>query len=150
MTCVGDEEDDPFPVDDCLFTDTFSLDSVFHLMGEELRIKQVFGANLGVAAPVWEAVRAAVELSRFCSVCWGKLWSNACMCRHTQALHLCRYLEDESVLLRGQRVIELGAGTGVVGILAARMGMLDKTFHFYLNRTFHVYLVSSGSWLLLL
>uniref|UniRef100_A0A3B3Y2Z1 EEF1A lysine methyltransferase 3 n=1 Tax=Poecilia mexicana TaxID=48701 RepID=A0A3B3Y2Z1_9TELE len=63
------------------------------LMGEELRIKQLFGANLGVAAPVWEA-----------------------------ALHLCRYFEDQSVELRGRRVIELGAGTGVVGILAARLG----------------------------
>ncbi|XP_016531517.1 protein-lysine methyltransferase METTL21B isoform X2 [Poecilia formosa] len=62
-------------------------------MGEELRIKQLFGANLGVAAPVWEA-----------------------------ALHLCRYFEDQSVELRGRRVIELGAGTGVVGILAARLG----------------------------
>uniref|UniRef100_A0A1A7XWL3 Methyltransferase like 21B n=1 Tax=Iconisemion striatum TaxID=60296 RepID=A0A1A7XWL3_9TELE len=92
MTCVEDEED-PFPVEDCLFTETFSQDIIYHLMGEELRIKQVFGANLGVAAPVWEA-----------------------------ALHLCRYLEEQSVELRGQRVIELGAGTGVVGILAARRG----------------------------
>uniref|UniRef100_A0A3Q3AVU0 EEF1A lysine methyltransferase 3 n=1 Tax=Kryptolebias marmoratus TaxID=37003 RepID=A0A3Q3AVU0_KRYMA len=86
-------QEDPFPADDCLFAETFSLDSVFHLMGEELRINQVFGADLGVAAPVWEA-----------------------------ALHLCRYLEDESVELRGRRIIELGAGTGLVGILAARLG----------------------------
>uniref|UniRef100_A0A8C6PGB7 EEF1A lysine methyltransferase 3 n=1 Tax=Nothobranchius furzeri TaxID=105023 RepID=A0A8C6PGB7_NOTFU len=57
------------------------------------RAYNVFGANLGVAAPVWEA-----------------------------ALHLCRYLEEQSVELRGKRVIELGAGTGVVGILAARRG----------------------------
>uniref|UniRef100_A0A1A8L786 Methyltransferase like 21B n=2 Tax=Nothobranchius pienaari TaxID=704102 RepID=A0A1A8L786_9TELE len=92
MTSVEDEED-PFPVEDCLFTETFSQDIVYNLMGEDLRIKQVFGANLGVAAPVWEA-----------------------------ALHLCRYLEEQSVELRGQRVIELGAGTGVVGILAARRG----------------------------
>uniref|UniRef100_A0A3B3WFC7 EEF1A lysine methyltransferase 3 n=1 Tax=Poecilia mexicana TaxID=48701 RepID=A0A3B3WFC7_9TELE len=61
----------------------------------------LFGANLGVAAPVWEA-----------------------------ALHLCRYFEDQSVELRGRRVIELGAGTGVVGILAARLGSLKSSiFH---------------------
>ncbi|XP_039467933.1 EEF1A lysine methyltransferase 3 isoform X2 [Oreochromis aureus] len=87
-----EDEDDPFPVDDCLFTETFSLDSVYTLMGEEVKIRQLFGADLGVAAPVWEA-----------------------------ALHLCRYLEDQSVELRGKRVIELGAGTGVVGIVAARL-----------------------------
>ncbi|XP_072239275.1 EEF1A lysine methyltransferase 3-like [Leuresthes tenuis] len=92
MTFAG-EEDDLFPLDDCLFSETFSQETVYKLMGEELRITQVFGANLGVAAPVWEA-----------------------------ALHLCRYLEEQSVELRGKRVIELGAGTGVVGILAARLG----------------------------
>ncbi|XP_023279481.1 EEF1A lysine methyltransferase 3 [Seriola lalandi dorsalis] len=92
MSCAGDE-DDPFPVDDCLFAETFSLENQYHLFGEELKIRQVFGANLGVAAPVWEA-----------------------------ALHLCRYFEEQSVELRGKRIIELGAGTGVVGILAARLG----------------------------
>lgn len=60
MICAEDE-DDPFPVDDdCLSTETFSQETVYRLMGEELRIKQLFGANLGVAAPVWEAVRADV------------------------------------------------------------------------------------------
>ncbi|CAG5982332.1 unnamed protein product [Menidia menidia] len=92
MTCAR-EEDDPFPVDDSLFAETFSQESVYRLMGQELRICQLFGASLGVAAPVWEA-----------------------------ALHLCRFLEDRSVELRGRRVMELGAGTGVVGILAARLG----------------------------
>lgn len=92
MTCAGDE-DDPFPVDVCLFSETFSQDNVYNLIGQELKIRQVFGANLGVAAPVWEA-----------------------------ALHLCGYLEDQSVELRGKRIIELGAGTGVVGIVAARLG----------------------------
>ncbi|KAM9361620.1 EEF1A lysine methyltransferase 3-like [Symphorus nematophorus] len=92
MICAGDE-DDPFPVDDCLFADTFSQDAVYNLVGQELKIRQVYGANLGVAAPVWEA-----------------------------ALHLCNYLEHQSVELRGKRIIELGAGTGVVGILAARLG----------------------------
>nr|XP_046240098.1 EEF1A lysine methyltransferase 3-like [Scatophagus argus] len=92
MICAG-VEDDPFPVDDCLFAETFSQDTVYNLVGQELKIRQVFGANLGVAAPVWEA-----------------------------ALHLCCYFEEQSVELRGKRIIELGAGTGVVGILAARLG----------------------------
>ncbi|RVE72724.1 hypothetical protein OJAV_G00041000 [Oryzias javanicus] len=92
MTFPG-EEDDPFPADDGLFSETFSQEVVYTLMGEQLKITQVFGANLGVAAPVWEA-----------------------------ALHLCRYWEDQSVNLKGKRIIELGAGTGLVGILAARLG----------------------------
>ncbi|CAJ1051727.1 uncharacterized protein si:ch211-159e12.5 isoform X1 [Xyrichtys novacula] len=92
MIC-NEDEDDPFPVDDCLFADTFCQDTVYSLCGQQLRIRQVFGGNLGVAAPVWEA-----------------------------ALQLCRYFEEQSVELRGKRVIELGAGTGVVGILAACMG----------------------------
>lgn len=57
MICAGDE-DDPFPVDEGLFAETFSQETEYSLMGERLRIRQVFGANLGVAAPVWEAVRA--------------------------------------------------------------------------------------------
>uniref|UniRef100_UPI0037E8925D EEF1A lysine methyltransferase 3-like n=1 Tax=Semicossyphus pulcher TaxID=241346 RepID=UPI0037E8925D len=90
-----DDEDDPFPVDDFLFDETFSQDTVYSLCGQELNIRQVFGANLGVAAPVWEA-----------------------------ALQLCNYFEKQSVELRGKRIIELGSGTGVVGILAARMGAI--------------------------
>ncbi|XP_037303801.2 EEF1A lysine methyltransferase 3-like [Pungitius pungitius] len=93
MICAGDDDEDPFPVEDCLFAETFSQDTAFTLFGQELRIQQVFGGNLGVAAAVWEA-----------------------------ALHLCSYLEERSVEVRGRRVIELGAGTGVVGILAARLG----------------------------
>lgn len=57
MNCE-EEEDDPFPVDDLLFADTFFQENVYNLVGQELKIRQVFGANLGVAAPVWEAVRA--------------------------------------------------------------------------------------------
>ena len=58
MISAGDE-DDPFPVDDCLFAETFYQDNVYNLIGQELKIRQLFGANLGVAAAVWEAVRAA-------------------------------------------------------------------------------------------
>ncbi|KAJ7999918.1 hypothetical protein DPEC_G00199390 [Dallia pectoralis] len=39
-----------------------------------------------------------------------------------EALHLCRYFEENSLNFEGKRVIELGAGTGIVGILAARLG----------------------------
>ncbi|XP_037108793.1 EEF1A lysine methyltransferase 3-like [Syngnathus acus] len=92
MSCCMND-DDPFPADECLFTDTFSQDSVYNLMGQELSIIQLFGANLGVAAPVWES-----------------------------AVQLCRYFEGHSVEWRGRRVIELGSGTGVVGIVAARLG----------------------------
>ncbi|XP_028303008.1 EEF1A lysine methyltransferase 3-like [Gouania willdenowi] len=92
MTGSGGE-DDPFPLDDGLFDDTFSQDTVYTVMGERLRISQLFGGNLGVAAPVWEA-----------------------------ALHLSLYLEELRVELRGRRVLELGAGTGLLGIMAARLG----------------------------
>ncbi|XP_037616965.1 EEF1A lysine methyltransferase 3-like isoform X2 [Sebastes umbrosus] len=104
MMCSGDE-DDPFPVDDGLFADTFSQDTVYSLAGQQLKIRQLFGANLGVAAPVWEA-----------------------------ALQLCCYLEDQSVELRGRSIIELGAGTGVVGILAARLESL-----YFVSTTLPVY-----------
>ncbi|KAJ0023699.1 hypothetical protein NQD34_003598 [Periophthalmus magnuspinnatus] len=90
---MNGEVDDPFPVEDCLFEETFSSDSVYNLSGHKLRIKQVFGANLGVAAPVWEA-----------------------------AIQLSNYLVERSVELKGRRVIELGAGTGLLGIFAARLG----------------------------
>ncbi|KAG7493418.1 hypothetical protein JOB18_008710 [Solea senegalensis] len=88
------EENYPFPVEyDSLFAETFSQETQYSLCGQELKIRQLFGANLGVAAPVWES-----------------------------ALLLCRFLEQQHVELRGKRVMELGAGTGVVGILAARFG----------------------------
>lgn len=51
----------------------------------------------------------------------------------TQALHLCRHLEEQSVELRGKRVIELGAGTGVVGILAARLGVFALQIVLFMN-----------------
>lgn len=66
----AEEEDDPFPVDVSLFADTFSQETVYSLLGQELKIRQVFGANLGVAAPVWEAVgpNFVFPFSRNCSV----------------------------------------------------------------------------------
>lgn len=39
-----------------------------------------------------------------------------------QAVVLCTYLETGDVDLRGRSVIELGAGTGLLGIVAALLG----------------------------
>ena len=40
-----------------------------------------------------------------------------------QALALCRYMEGlNSDLLTGERMIELGAGTGLVGLVAHALG----------------------------
>ncbi|XP_010642858.1 EEF1A lysine methyltransferase 3 isoform X3 [Fukomys damarensis] len=39
-----------------------------------------------------------------------------------EALSLCNYFESQNVDFRGKKVIELGAGTGIVGILAALQG----------------------------
>jgi len=37
---------------------------------------------------------------------------------------LCEYLEKHEALVENQSVLELGAGTGLVGILAAILGLL--------------------------
>ncbi|XP_067244869.1 EEF1A lysine methyltransferase 3-like [Chanodichthys erythropterus] len=82
-----------FPADDGLFEETFSADSTYRVSGQNIRIHQYYCANLGVAASVWDS-----------------------------ALHLCQFFEKVSLDLSGMRVIELGGGTGLVGIVAARLG----------------------------
>ncbi|XP_078419417.1 EEF1A lysine methyltransferase 3-like [Cetorhinus maximus] len=61
----------------------------------------MLGANLGVSAYVWD-----------CGVA------------------LCRYFEKQGITFSGKKVIELGSGTGIVGILATLLGgdvtMTDK------------------------
>lgn len=39
-----------------------------------------------------------------------------------QALALCQYFEEQQLDFQGKQVIELGAGTGIVGILATLLG----------------------------
>ncbi|XP_075447720.1 EEF1A lysine methyltransferase 3 [Ascaphus truei] len=76
-----------------LFSDIYTEESRYEFCGRELRITQHYGANLGVAAPVWDA-----------------------------ALDLCGYFEEQKLNFSGKKVIELGAGTGVVGILVSLLG----------------------------
>ncbi|TRZ00992.1 hypothetical protein DNTS_033376 [Danionella cerebrum] len=64
----------------------------FTLANHRIRLSQDW-KRLGVAAVVWDA-----------------------------AIVLCMYLEAGNVDLKGKRVIELGAGTGLVGIVAALLG----------------------------
>lgn len=64
----------------------------FHLANHRIRLSQDWN-RLGVAAVVWDA-----------------------------AVVLCMFLEMGKVDLKGKRVIELGAGTGLVGIVAALLG----------------------------
>ncbi|XP_075118966.1 EEF1A lysine methyltransferase 3 [Leptodactylus fuscus] len=78
-----------------LFSDTYTEESRYKFCGRELSIIQHFGANLGVAAPVWDA-----------------------------ALSLCNYFEEHKLDFKGKKVIELGAGTGIVGILVSLLGGL--------------------------
>ncbi|OWF52037.1 protein N-lysine methyltransferase METTL21A-like [Mizuhopecten yessoensis] len=64
----------------------------FSFVGKELVIKQDW-KRLGIAAVVWDA-----------------------------AIVLCEYLEKNKELVSGKTIIELGAGSGIVGIVAALLG----------------------------
>ncbi|KAK7128304.1 hypothetical protein R3I93_020798 [Phoxinus phoxinus] len=89
----ADPELSMFPADCRLFEDSFSEENTYRVSGQNITIRQIYCANLGVSASVWDS-----------------------------ALDLCQFFENESLDLRGKRVIELGAGTGLVGIVAARLG----------------------------
>ncbi|XP_048393285.1 EEF1A lysine methyltransferase 3-like isoform X2 [Stegostoma tigrinum] len=84
-----------------LFPQPFISEKQFQFCGHILNIARHFGGNLGFSATVWEA-----------------------------ALVLCQYFEQEKISFTGRKVIELGSGTGIVGILAVLLGgdvtMTDK------------------------
>ncbi|KAM4538310.1 protein N-lysine methyltransferase METTL21A [Fundulus diaphanus] len=69
-----------------------SSSAEFRFANQELRLAQDW-KKLGVAAVVWDA-----------------------------AVVMCMYLELGAVELKGKKAIELGAGTGLVGIVAALLG----------------------------
>ncbi|XP_063476141.1 EEF1A lysine methyltransferase 3 isoform X2 [Symphalangus syndactylus] len=94
------ESESVFPREVGLFADSYPEKSQFCFCGHVLTITQNFGSRLGVAARVWDAVRSGLR----------------------RALSLCNYFESQNVDFRGKKVIELGAGTGIVGILAALQG----------------------------
>ncbi|NWY89609.1 EFMT3 methyltransferase, partial [Loxia curvirostra] len=82
-----------FPRDPALFAESFPERRRFRLCGRVLHIAEHHGPRLGPAGAVWEA-----------------------------ALSLCRFLGEQHLELAGRRVLELGAGTGIVGIFAAMLG----------------------------
>ncbi|XP_015472014.2 EEF1A lysine methyltransferase 3, partial [Parus major] len=74
-----------FPRDPALFSELFPERRRFRLCGRVLHIAEHHGPRLGPAGAVWEA-----------------------------ALSLCRFLGEQNLELAGRRVLELGAGTGIV------------------------------------
>ncbi|CAH2224526.1 -lysine methyltransferase METTL21B [Pelobates cultripes] len=76
-----------------LFSDIYTEETRYRFCGREMRITEHYGANLGVAAPVWDA-----------------------------ALVFCNFIEEQKLNFKGKKVIELGAGTGIVGILVSLLG----------------------------
>ncbi|XP_037703084.1 EEF1A lysine methyltransferase 3 isoform X1 [Choloepus didactylus] len=129
-----DPESEPesvFPREDGLFADSYSEKSLFCFCGHVLSITQNFGSRLGVAARVWDAVRSGllrVRVAREVRIPDPALLGGAHPSYSLffsflpQALSLCNYFESQNVDFRGKKVIELGAGTGIVGILAALQG----------------------------
>ncbi|PWA32137.1 protein N-lysine methyltransferase METTL21A [Gambusia affinis] len=74
------------------FSKLHNSSAQFRFANQELRLAQDW-KRLGVAAVVWDA-----------------------------AVVMCMYLELGAVELKGKKVVELGAGTGLVGIVAALLG----------------------------
>ncbi|XP_067874779.1 EEF1A lysine methyltransferase 3-like [Heterodontus francisci] len=69
------------------------LTSCFQFCGHELKITRDFNLKFGIPAIIWEPGRV-----------------------------LCHYFEKEQISFSGKKVIELGSGTGMVGILAILLG----------------------------
>lgn len=88
----------------------------FHFANRDLHLAQDW-KQLGVAAVVWDAVRTT-ENCQYVARCW-RLTYLTCV---FQAVVMCMYLELGQVELMGKVLIELGAGTGLVGIVAALLG----------------------------
>ncbi|XP_067835134.1 EEF1A lysine methyltransferase 3-like [Heptranchias perlo] len=73
--------------------DSNKLESRYQFCGHTLRITWDSSNNLVIPAIIWEA-----------------------------GLVLCRFFEKENINFSGKKMIELGSGTGILGILAIRLG----------------------------
>lgn len=89
----------------------------FRFAHHDLRLAQDW-KKLGVAAVVWDAV--SVVSNRHLSLLHQLMHITST----SQAVVMCMYLELGKVELKGKEAIELGAGTGLVGIVAALLGEL--------------------------
>lgn len=90
----------------------------FRFVGRDLCLTQDWKKH-GVAAVVWDAVSVSDQgTARHYLVL---LCLRPCHVR-SQAVVMCMYLELGKVNLLGTKAIELGAGTGLVGIVAALLG----------------------------
>ncbi|XP_055496921.1 EEF1A lysine methyltransferase 3-like [Leucoraja erinacea] len=83
----------PYITIDWLLLKPLRSEKQFNFCGHSILITQHHGSNLGFSASIWEA-----------------------------ALVLCQYFEREKIDFLGKKVIELGSGTGLVGILAVLLG----------------------------
>ncbi|XP_062886982.1 EEF1A lysine methyltransferase 3-like [Mobula hypostoma] len=72
---------------------TIIFENKYEFCGYNLKISRFINANLGFSAYVWEA-----------------------------GVALCRFFEKQNASFTAKRVIELGSGTGIVGILATLLG----------------------------
>ncbi|KAK3082958.1 hypothetical protein FSP39_010054 [Pinctada imbricata] len=82
----------PYVEQNTILPEFYERKRTFHFAGHSIEIEQDW-QNLGVAGVVWDA-----------------------------AIVLCRYLEEGKINVRGKAIMELGAGSGIVGILAALLG----------------------------
>ncbi|XP_061918620.1 protein N-lysine methyltransferase METTL21A isoform X1 [Entelurus aequoreus] len=89
----------------------------FHFANRDICLTQDW-RKLGVAAVVWDAVSQTVST---CNRRKRPIFTLGVFFP-PQAVVMCVYLELSQVELRGKVAIELGAGTGLVGIVAALLG----------------------------
>lgn len=90
----------------------------FHFANHDIRLTQDW-KKLGVAAVVWDAVSDVPTANYLYITMYLYLMLIASV---SQAVVMCMYLELGHVELKGKVAIELGAGTGLVGIVAALLG----------------------------
>ncbi|XP_067833561.1 EEF1A lysine methyltransferase 3-like [Heptranchias perlo] len=73
--------------------DSYKLESDYQFCGHALRITEDFSNDFAIAGVIWPP-----------------------------GLVLCRFFEKEKISFSGKKMIELGSGTGIVGILAILLG----------------------------